>query len=157
MPIVIETREEFSERHGGENYPLPNNGGRIFRDGAVIDRWGLGEPPTEPAERQRAEYQFAEAKLKFLIRRYQSLHKTVGQDVEFAAKNMAVVPPDPEEFELLEKWAAEIAEARSERDRLWAELPEARHAKRQRNDARQQGDEAHAMARRFFDLPSFST
>lgn len=158
MPMVfIETKEEFAERNGGVCYPIPNgNGDKVFPTGAVSGPSGsLEAPPENSEELVQMKYVFLESKLHFLKVRYEGLRRDLAQNVSMLMSNIAVMPPEDSDFELLKTWAKEIGEVQRERDEAHAELPETKRANAIERKKRNKRAAAQTLANRLNGLPAF--
>lgn len=158
MPMVfIETKEEFAERNGGVCYPIPNgNGDKVFSTGAVSGPSGSLEAPPEGSEElTQMKYVFLESKLHFLTVRYESLRRDLVQTVSMLMSNVAVMPPEDSDFELLKTWAAEIGEVQRQRDKAHAELPGTKRANAIERKKREKQAAAQKLVNRLSGLPAF--
>lgn len=104
VTIVIESYEEFSERHGGS--PMPVGARLVFPDGAMVhgDNGDIrAEPPTDPHAvllLQRAYYDKA---ARLAEQEFHGARSQFSQQASFAARYPGQVPNAPEN-------AAEILE-----------------------------------------------
>lgn len=114
--IVVETRDEFVERHGGE--PVELNGELLLPDGARIvpaDNNAKHEPPGDPYRRIRLQTFYWTRRVEIATNDFSEAQSAFRQQAKWAkAYPSSCLPPPPNAKEILRKLKGKVEHARQE-------------------------------------------
>jgi hypothetical protein len=125
--IVIESFEEFAERHGGKRAQVLVDGKRYFADGASCDeefrqRW---EPSTDPQSNAEQRKRYLTLKLKDEERLFNNFKRECLQQAKHAAAYPGSCPPPSEQaIASLQAGKERIERLREQLDEVDNELAE---------------------------------
>jgi len=146
--VVVETQEEFAERHGD----AVHIGHRwVYEDGAQHDGRLSQEPPSDPNALVKLKYEYAQGKLDAAVKRYKHDQSCINTQLSYHASGCGPMPLPGWEAHL-EKLAKEIEPLEERAAELREQLPnyKARQAYiERRSDERQRAADAFAVLQQF--------
>jgi len=149
--VVVETQEEFAERHGDAVYVRHR---WVYEDGAQHDGRLSQEPPSDPNALLALRHEYFRAKADAAIKRFDHDRTCIQTQLQYHASGCGPMPPARWE-EHLEKLAKEIEQLEQQAAELREQLPnfKARQAyAERRNEERQRASEAFGVLQQ---LPVF--
>ena len=151
MPLkMIETFEEFCERHGGEYVEVEN--WLVFPDGASCDDsfFVRRDPPSDPTELLWTKRDFVGTKLKRAERDFRSFKHDALEHAQHALRNPNIPPPVSEATQALQRLKGLVETHRAalaEINRQLNETPEAKREREREEFVRQRHQRIAALGR----------
>lgn len=133
MPmILIESYEEFAQRHGNDAIDLEHR--FLFSDGAQCDRNGdqRREPPDNRTALLRLQERYWQHRTKQAENDFLAFRGRINQQLSFAVNNPDLPVPGDEAVEHLKRLRAEAQRLRAMLDSVESRLGETDYGKRRR-------------------------
>lgn len=132
MPQVIETVDEFIDRHGRDAIQIDRGATLIFSDGATMDgiagRWRT-EPPENEAKRLKLRQLYWKTKLEKDETAFVNLRASLHEQAQAAIKYSNMRPPQPADVETLKRLRDKVNASRAELAKVNETISETQQAK----------------------------
>lgn len=132
MPQVLETTEDFIERHGKDAIPIDRGATLLFSDGASLDgqygQWRR-EPPEDETKQLRLRQLYWMTKLEKDETAFVNLRASLHEQSQAALKYSNMRPPQPADVENLKRLRDAVNSHRAELVKVNDQIAETAQAK----------------------------